>query len=396
MVTFAEGLRNTLGSAFCTLARFNEDAISTIIEYSPVPTNTNPSRIALGLARWAIRNYCNYEPPEVTDPPFTGGQCPVFYTTTSVFRGVFVGGTIDPNVEGNPFINTSQLGPLQGARVVETSTAFELRLFSTAWAGNPTGNILLGTLNKSAYESATVLSFSAVRADGFPDDCGNPVPEFDAPPPPVPPVTINFTYQDGDDNDVEFEGNIVYAPVEFNLNGEVIIPFRLDIDPTFDIQINGSLNVNTGDLNFNFGNPNFNPTPFPTPDDYTTDDDIPDVPPGVPVDIPNPSPDNSEPDTVTVIRGVIVTVTSYEGDVTVIGQGDNPDIYAPNLGFINFGITVGGRQAWSHDIPVKNFRQIIECPWIGGATSVAGTPRIGVEWTLSPVRATSEETITFS
>jgi hypothetical protein len=232
---------------------------------------------------------------------------------------------------------------------------------------------------------------------GVPDSCGNPVPDFpDAPEPPIPPVDVDFTYQDNDGVDVDFNAPITFAPVNIDLNGNVIIPFRIDIDPLFNIPINGTLNVNTGDIEFNFGNVNYNPSPFPQPDDFDTDDDIPDVPPSVPDDIPNPSPDNPEPETTTVIRGVIVTVTEYNSDVTIIGQESNPDIYAPNLGFVNFGITVAGSQAWSHDIPVKNFRQIIECPWLGGATSVAGTPRPGVEWTLSPVRSTQEETITFS
>jgi len=395
MATFSESLNATVGNALCTLLRFNDAALSTIIEYSPVFPVANAPRLPLGMVRWGIRNFCNYEPPEITDPPFSGGQCAINYTVNTTFERQTVVAFV---CQFNPpefASNSGILGPIVGLEVEPGDTGQALVIVHG-------GGSLRTEVTEAADNTGCPGIFrnysitSVVPPIGVPDDCGNPVPDYpDADPPPLAPIDIDFTYQDGDDTDIDFEGTLVFAPVVVNINGEVNIPFRLTIDPTFDIKINGEVNLNTGDINFNFGNNNFNPSPFPQPDDFNTDDDIPDVPPTVPDDIPNPSPNVPEPDTTTVIRGCIVSVLTYDSDATQIGQDGNPNIYAPNLGFVSFGCDIGGIQAWTTDIPVKNFRQIIECPWIGGATLVRGTPRPGVEWVVSPVRATSEQTITF-
>ena len=395
MPNFAEAIRDTIGNNLCTILRTSEAALGTIVSYSPVFPAANAPRLPLGMIRWGIRNFCNYEPPAFTNPPFSGGQCPINYTVNTTFERQTSIAFVCQFGSAEFASNSGILGPIVGLEVEPGDTGQALVIVHGG-----------GSLRTEVTEAAdspgcpgifrNFAITSVVPPVGVPDDCGNPVPTYpDADPPPLAPIDIEFIYQDNDDIDQEFEGTLVFAPVSFDFNGEVNIPFRINIDPEFEFKINGKVNLNTGDITFDFGNNNFNPSPNPQPDDYRTDEDIPDVPPTVPDDIPIPSPDDTEPDTQVVIRGVIVSVLSYDSDATQIGQGGNPDIYAPNLGFVSFGCDVGGIQAWTTDLPVKNFRQIIECPWVGGATLVRGTPRPGVEWVLSPVRETVDEPIVF-
>ena len=92
---------------------------------------------------------------------------------------------------------------------------------------------------------------------------------------------------------------------------------------------------------------------------------------------------------------MFVTTVTDESRGTVIDQLDTPDIIAPNLGFIQFAIAVSNKIGWTVDIPVKNHRFFCECPWIGGAIDVRGTPRAGVEWIITPVYANEEKSQTF-
>lgn len=93
-----------------------------------------------------------------------------------------------------------------------------------------------------------------------------------------------------------------------------------------------------------------------------------------------------------MIIGVLVTTTEINAgtSLTQIFQEEaNPDVWAPNLGYVNFLIRVSAdKYGWTVDQPVKNRRHLIPCPWPQGAVSVAGTPRPGVSWDLQPIYAT--------
>jgi len=103
------------------------------------------------------------------------------------------------------------------------------------------------------------------------------------------------------------------------------------------------------------------------------DPGTPDVPDDVPTPITPPSPIVPEPETRQLLRGVIVTVTNIPDDFGLIFQEGNPDIYIPNLGYVNFLIATGNVLSWSVDLAVKNRRCFIPCPWEGGALRVEGT-----------------------
>lgn len=83
----------------------------------------------------------------------------------------------------------------------------------------------------------------------------------------------------------------------------------------------------------------------------------------------------------------MVTVNNVNDySFTEVFQGENPNFYVPDLGTLQFFIKVGATTgAWSEPLRVQCRRQFIPCPWEGGASLVQGTPRLGVEWTLTPI-----------
>lgn len=210
-------------------------------------------------------------------------------------------------------------------------------------------------------------------------------------------VIAPYTFQYNDGLDITIPVLLVFAKAEIDVNGTLSIPVNLDftgninLDPTFDFDVDINLPVN-GDPPIiqpkypkpSPPSPNPQPPSLPNPDDF---EPFP-TPPTEPGDLPDPTEPTPPEPTANVIRGCIVTTDFVASDaqISIIGQADNPDIYAPNLGYVAFRIRLsGGATAWSADIPVKNKRAIIECPWLGGAVDVRGTPRLGANFTVTPI-----------
>lgn len=391
MATFEEALLDGIRSAFCTYLDTFEGFIANLAENPLTPF----AKIPLATTRFAQRLVCNREPNPVSNPPFTGGQCAFNYTVnvswTRKARIAFVCQNVN---ESNSQINV--LGPIAGLEVVNTSTPGEKRLQIIHNNGLSRRDVYTYSgVSGCPAEFVSYAITSVTPSSGGPDTCGDPPNEQPGDPKPSDPIDIDITYIDADGDTFTVPINIVYAPIRVELNGNLTVPFRVQIDPTVDVSFNGTININTGDINIDFGNSNYPPSTLPKPDDYDCPDDIPDYPPTVPNSISPLPPTPPEDDTNTVIRAVIVTVASYNSNGTIIGQDDNPDIYVPNLGFINFAISVDNAIAWTSDIPVKNFRNFIPCEWNAGAVAVRGTPRPGVTWTLTPVRAKVEKPIEF-
>jgi len=80
----------------------------------------------------------------------------------------------------------------------------------------------------------------------------------------------------------------------------------------------------------------------------------------------------------------------------LIFQEGNPDIYIPNLGYVNFLIATGNVLSWSVDLAVKKRAVSSHARGKGGALRVEGTPRSGVTWQLSPVYALTDDSVTYS
>ena len=171
------------------------------------------------------------------------------------------------------------------------------------------------------------------------------------------------------------------ARAEFNVPVTFTFSPNFSFSPQFKFDTRVDFNLNTGD---------FVVTPqLPHPVDFDFDVDFGDgqLPPPPP-DVPNPEEPPPKPEIEPVIRGVVVTTLSVANglNIGVLNQGDNPDVYFPDLGLVSFLIrTRYGGSAWTTDIKVKNKRQFIECPWTGGAISVRATPRAGVQFDVKAV-----------
>jgi len=308
----------------------------------------------------------------------------------TLFKDAILGNG-DPKPGYPDTITVRGLGPVLGFSIQQDpgSVQFIFVDFSD-------GSDYAGNLNLPDEQFVNCAITNVVRVDGLPDTCGDPLPPTPTPPQPSDPIDVDVPWTDEDGNDLDITLPVIFAPIRVDINGELIVPFRVSVDPTFNVNFNGSININTGDVSINFKNINTPPKSSPNQDDYGSPDDIPDYPPEVPNSIIPIPPQPDEPETAQVIRACIVTITDYDSNATVIFQDDNPDIYAPNLGFINFGISINNAIAWTSDIPVKNFRNFIPCPWEGGAIAVRGTPRPGVEWIITPVRLRVEEPVEFT
>lgn len=383
---FLDETANALRNGYCSIvgsyANFLEQNFPA---FGVVP---NPG---LGAARLAQRLFCNSEPPNPPPPPFEGGQC------DGVLYNVSWTVTWSQN-SAPPLNNRTQSGTVQLYGPISGITREPLMGIGFNWF--VTGRTVGGAVNKvfvagsgtgsAPYTNPTETITAISRVDGQPDNCGDPDPDIPEPVPDYNVIDVDVTYTDNSGNDITVPIVAVFAPVVIAGNGNVFAPVRVNVPVDADLNLNGTLNLTTGDINLNFGDQNR----LPGLEDCSP------APPGVPDDIPDVPddvPDYSEPDepgvVPTVIRGAIVTVTETGNGVTHVFQGDNPDVYLPRLGNIQFQMEFGRRIAWSEDIPVKNRRQFIRCPWEGGAIAVEGTPAPGVVWEITPVYDFSDRVI---
>lgn len=321
------------------------------------------------------RALCDTDAPPEDPPPFTGGQCACATYSVTFTRTTEGGTTATPTTTGLS-------GPIVGIfeRQVGTVTVLSIR------HGLCSGGVQTGTQERDVSSTGPLQSFSIVsvqRTGGGADNCGDPPPVY---PPLTPPDVTqprDITYENSDGVNVTIPVTFVYARAQVDVEANITIPFTLNLSPT--LNITGNVNVN-GDVDFNFGGG----TATTAPKDPRKGDceDI-----GLPVgEVPGDptgedQPEQPEREEERVIKGVLVTVTSLSNErSSTIVQGDNPDIYAPSLGHVNFLCRVGDISAgWTTDIKVKNRRHLIQCPWDWGAIAVEGTPQPGVTWVLTPV-----------
>lgn len=385
MTTFREALSDGVTNGICEILETGRNYFDWVQDIG-VP-GQGIARIPTDLA---YRYLCNREPPALPAPPFIGGQCPVLYSVQVKW---------DYHINDNPAErsltdNFQALGPIRGVIHRIEGPNVICKVLGAITASNPSGEYQcfesLGLAAFPGYALRSIRILSVARIDGQPDICGNPAPVPEPPDENYRQRDINITYQDNSQTNIDLTGNFTFGSPTINLRGELTIPVRIDIGD-INIPIKGELNINNPEITLDFRNINYGPSSQPNPDNYRSPDDTPPNPPDVPDDVIPPSPDDPEDESRRVIRGVIVTTTEIPEDFGVIFQDLNPDIYIPNLGYINFQIAVGPVTAWTVDLPVKNLRCFIPCEWEGGAISVRGTPRSGVVWILSEVYATEDE-----
>lgn len=385
MASFIDAIGNTIRSGVCsylsTYNNFNDALYGEGGLVGAIPRATG---------RTAYRMLCNDEPPEPPPPPFTGGQCPKkYYVGYSVtYDSDTASGNQPDTVNSSTFV----WGPIQGF-YMNTPNNGNFSVVAKETAFGPQKTIVLYT---GGADAGGIISYEIqgiFTADGSPDDCGNPPPVI--PPPDSPSTTTNTSYETNNNVSVTVPINLTYAPVNIDVNGELNIPVRVNIPVDADVNFNANLSFNTGDITFNFGDSNYSPGSKSSPSCYDSPSDTPDVPPDVPVDVPSPDPDDPEPETIRLLRAAIVTVNVVPDGITEIFQDDNPNVFIPRLGNVQFLIRVGNRLAWTEEIAIKNKRQFVVCPWEGGAIDVRGTPQPNVVWNIAPVYAIQEQAVLF-
>lgn len=385
MSNFLDAVTGAAGSATCQLLGVPQ-YVDDMIQRVGFPLYNNPLVAIPNFWRNAL---CDTDAPPPNPPAFTGGQCPVKYNIAVAFRRDTPGTGCPTTVDNRSL--TGYWGPIGSPRIVN-GTAPSNRISNTITfrtrgnggapnAGEDT-SLSFGSSNPDC-PPGVIQSFTVTRQDGQPDNCGNPPPFY--PPLRPPDVTIprSVPYENSSGVTVTVPIIFVFARATIDATANITIPFTANINGT--LNVSGTVNLN-GEVNINIGTAGNPPVPKDPRKDPCDDIAIPDGEvPEDPTDADQPNrPDREREE---VITGVLVTVTSLSNErASTIVQGDNPDIYAPSLGFVQFlcrvGETAGG---WTSDQPVKNRRNLIPCPWGDGAVAVRGTPQPGVTWTLTPV-----------
>lgn len=164
-------------------------------------------------------------PPPPPPPPFEGGQCKdVYYDIT-----VFVDRRFNNNTV-NAEYNLNAYGEIKSIELIfqPPQSPNQLAIIATGEPGQqiPSG-IDFENVGGVGF-SGTIASIEVARADGQPDDCGDPPPPgYDPIPPPTPEDTggnVTITNNQGDSYDygvsvnLDTGGTVVFPPV-INVGG---------------------------------------------------------------------------------------------------------------------------------------------------------------------------------
>lgn len=198
---------------------------------------------------------------------------------------------------------------------------------------------------------------SAEWANGYPTvtrQDGQPVESCDAgtPDDDRPRTTQPVTYNVDNGPDITNNIDIIANPPVMDVDNNLVIPF-IYITPTFEA--NAYLDISTGDLTFNFGEPAPTGTDCCPPlEDVPPDDDETDEDP--------PPPDN---DLRLVGLKVVSTITIPTANLTSFGNGMGPVIYFRRLCLVRFAIEVAGVKSWTAATEVQTANQFVPVPAIG-------------------------------
>lgn len=358
-MSFFDALSDGIRSAYCAALGTSEAFWSSVAEGQNLgnvgPFPIDPAFVIANGLGIGAGLFCNNEPVPPPPPPFTGGQCSgVLYTFG--YDAVSNGGI--------PFSRDNQgslLGPIVG---------FELRtddLFAVNEAG---GDTQIGS---------GIASFSnprVSRLDSLPDDCGDPPFVL----PPTPPEVIDgipqdIIFVDNDSNNITIPTTLFFGNVVINANLDATIPVRVEFSP--EISLNANINLTNNSIDFQIGGGSGADETGcpPIPDDSL------------------PDPPEEEENTLPRIVAVRVVTTGdprNSGLLEVPQAGGNPTVIGRDAGLVSFlcpSNASGGGQAWTADIPVKTFNQIIPCPIPWGAIRVRGTARPGLTQSLTAIRS---------
>lgn len=233
---FQENLRDEIATFACSLW----SQFPNFIVNGKDPT----SSFARGFMNQACSPIQSFVP--FPAPGFTGGQCPgVVYTVTMDFELRTDQGACPILNDGTVSVNVT--GPVQGVEmrlrtpnvnVISCFAAGPYPIDSVDWVLVGANEVALANNVRDGRGVPTVpLSRYTItgvaRADGQPDTCGDPVPEYPSPPPTAQDLTtiINIVNLDGVANNYTLTYNQINNnfnfPVGFKLDGVNVV---LDIE----------------------------------------------------------------------------------------------------------------------------------------------------------------------
>lgn len=371
MATLQEALGAAAKATFCTLSAPVEKTLALGEEwynnqnFPGSPSGPTPAGQGLRAARNVL---CDEPPDDVSDSfssPFTGGQC----------NGTIYSVTAQPEKDGEPFgqIRTKQgpgpIGYKQAANENGGSNARISNRDDPDW-------FIAGTSEDGAVIS---YRFDDVSVVSGPDDCGNP---DEIPPEPYLPEdftdTPDVTYTPPSGPDITIPVPIVFAPVQVDVNGKIIVPVELTFDT--DVKVNATLDLSTGDFTIVQDIDITLPTPV---DDPTV---LPD-----PVGTPGNPPTEEEELENTIIGVYVKTIAiseAFKGNQLATATAGS-DFYVPRLASVSFNCEILSADglAWTEDIDVKYTDQVIPCPVSWGAKGVSVTEQPGVTVVTTLIRA---------
>lgn len=410
-MTYQSALIESALAFLCDVAAVQDSFFGSL---RTIPRITQVDQAASAIRDTLFRSVCNREPPP--PPPGLGpneAQCSlvyqIFFTGYEILRE-------EPTRVSNR--SDAVWGPINSFRYATTPGGepnFQFEVLCRGRGSAPTPAPVWEVLFTSIFSRPRAVSMyvqvdSISPLNGQPDNCGPPTRPL---PPFLPgadrrPVVI--PYIDASGNQVNLVGFAALGAAFVDADLNISFPVSFNLRPSFSLNPSASFNI---DVNFNLGgkppvvSPPYEPGPLPRnptsptdrtplprnpwqprlpsgPDDSEPEPDptTPAPPPGIPDDPPRTPP------TRRAIIGAIVTTTSIPSgsSPSVVFQGDNPDVYVPDLGLISFRISAGnGVTGWTEDIRIKNRRQFVPCPWPQGAVEVKGTPRGDIQFIVSPV-----------
>lgn len=275
------------------------------------------------------------EPFPSPPPPFTGGQCEGVQYLCQVLTTSGNWTTAVPLATFGPISEFSEDSPGAGEWTVRARDS----------SGAP-----LVTDGPIITDRVIPPETRIIRADGQPDDCGNPP----VPVPPFPPggdtTNIDITYVNNEGDSVTELGDlIIFAPVVI-APVTIVAPIRVDLpDVSFDGQI-----VLSPDFNITLSPPPFGDAPG----DVGEDDD--------------PPPEDSR----RSLLGVRCRCSNPEDTkaTQVFGSGSAPDLWVPRLATVVFEVRVGDVVTRSRDYDLKQTDQFFPVPDKGLVTRYFVTP----------------------
>lgn len=355
-MTLSDDIKAAVGSALCSTFQGYEKISrwTANLFYPDKVDDVFPRSPAGSVANSGIALFCNRS-PDISTPAFVNGQCPQGY---QVFSGTDISGTIggqgpqrSENNPGNVFN-----GPFTG--VVEGPKVGGSRRFYFVNPNYPAGSFLAYTIDDSWLNPRPYITL--IPVSGNPDNCGNrprpqPLPESDR----TAPININNN-----------TGPVIFFPPIINVNGDLQVPFNVDVG---GLNIDGTIELNTGDITFNFGGQPTDPNApvVPTPDGT----------------VPSADMDDPENNKKANIIGVIVVSTRVsDTTATEVPSATTPELFIPRLADVLFKIRIKNKSHWTSDIPVKTKNAYIPCPGEIDAIDVKIIQRKGWSSSITPVR----------